>query len=664
MFRKWRRARGAARAQLQFVAAAILMSAAGAIPTNFVYPMITGRSTYSWLGPLFVLLFVAIVGHAIIRHRLLDLRLVVHRSLTFAAAVLVSLLPVIAVLTYFWPQLFQHLDPIDSAIALAAIVGVSVLVPLVRDVAGRLLDRYVYRAQANYQRTVREASRALTRVLDLKVLLPFLNSTLGRATGAEGAAVYLVEEGTLRKAISEHRHDDGHFDAPAEAPAVVLRSLARLREPIVAEEVGAADDGAAAAELRQALEGLGWALVLPLVFEDVVIGAIAVGAKRSGDPFYPQDLDLLSTLANQAGIAIRNGQLYAAVVLANEYIENIVATIDSGVVAIDANQKVAMFNRAAQQLTRRSEGDTKGGPVDALPACLAEPLAATLADGEPRVCAEADLPSGDRTLPVICITSPLRDPGGATLGAVAVFSDLTPLKELERERRRVERLAYFQALASGIAHEIKNPLVAIKTFAQLVPRRAHDRRFLDDFGRIVSREIGRMEHLTDRLRTLSRPGERSLHPVDLRIPIGDAVEFLAPAFEEKRVTLRIRMTESPCAILGHAGELEQLVLNLLMNAHEVTTAGGTVSVDLEASDGRARLAVGDSGPGIPAEILEKIFEPFFTTKQRGTGLGLAICAGIAEGHGARLRAANRPEGGAEFVVDFPVPAGAPTGVAA
>ena len=95
------------------------------------------------------------------------------------------------------------------------------------------------------------------------------------------------------------------------------------------------------------------------------------------------------------------------------------------------------------------------------------------------------------------------------LGAVAVFSDLTPLKELEVERRRAERLAYFQTLASGIAHEIKNPLVAIKTFAQLLPRRLGDARFLEEFGRISTREIDRIQRLVDRLRTLSRPARRS-----------------------------------------------------------------------------------------------------------------------------------------------------------
>src|SRR5439155_19488190 len=114
---------------------------------------------------------------------------------------------------------------------------------------------------------------------------------------------------------------------------------------------------------------LNWSLVLPLISEDTVIGLIAVGPKLSGDPFYPQDLDLLMTLANQAGVAVKNAQLYAQVVLANEYINRIVATIESGVVAIDAAGRISLFNRAAAQLTALPAEATPDRPVSVLPTC-------------------------------------------------------------------------------------------------------------------------------------------------------------------------------------------------------------------------------------------------------------------------------------------------------
>jgi signal transduction histidine kinase len=170
----------------------------------------------------------------------------------------------------------------------------------------------------------------------------------------------------------------------------------------------------------------------------------------------------------------------------------------------------------------------------------------------------------------------------------------------------------------------------------------------------VGHEIAKMERLLDRLRALSRPGERPHHPIDLRAPLGDAIEAMRPVFAEKSVVLSAAMGAAPCTILGDHSELEQLFLNLLMNAHEVTAPEGMVRVEVATTADRAIVAVVDTGPGVPPELLERVFEPFFSTKERGSGLGLAICASIAQTHGARIKATNRDAGGAVFTVDFPV----------
>ena len=584
----------------------------------------------------------------------MDLRLVVHRGLTFAIAMLLSLCPVAVALAFYWPTLVAHFGPDELIFLLGATVVVAFLVPPTRDIARRLLDRYVYRTRANYQRTVREASRMLTRVLDLKRLLPFISKTVVEATSVEGVAIYLRDEDGFRRAVAQRRNEASEFEAPATAPASVIAALTRVQEALVADEVARQIVTDADRMLSDDLAVTNWALLLPVISDDGLIAFIAVGSKLSGDPFYSQDLDLLMTLANQAGIAIKNARLYAQVVLANEYIENIVATIESGVVAITSAGRIAMFNRAAERLTGLAADEITGQTAARLAPCLSEPLRASAADGVARTLPEIELPGADRTRPVMCTTSPLRDPDGIVLGAVAVFSDLTPLKELEIERRRAERLAYFEVLASGIAHEIKNPLVAIKTFTQLLPRRAREPQFVDEFGRIVGREIHRMERVVDRLRTLAHPGRRPQHAVDVRAPLAEALEFMQATFDEKSVTIDASLGDTPCRVLGDHQNLEQLFLNLLMNAHEATPPGGALSIAVTREAEHVTVSVGDTGPGIAPELLEKIFEPFFTTKQRGSGLGLAISAGVAQAHGARLRAANHPGGGAIFSVQFPL----------
>lgn len=661
---KWQRAKGQERARLQHLGAAMLLSGSGPIIVNLLSPIVTGRSAYAWIGPYFGLSFLALVAHAIIRHRLMDLRLVIHRGLTLAIAMLVSLVPVAVLITLAWPRLSLHLETHELIILLATIAGVGLLIPLTRDGVGRLLDRYVYRTHANYQRTVREASKALTGVLDLRALLPFLTHTVVTSTQSEGVAVYLRDREGFRRAAHQAHPKSGGFGTPDRAPASVVRVLAEMRDVLVTDEILRERVGDGERRLHEELTRLNWALLLPLISESALIGVIAVGPKLSGDPFYPQDLDLLMTLANQAGIAVKNAQLYAQVVLANEYINNIVATIESGVVAIDATGEIVLFNRAAAQLTGIPAGRALGQPVTALPASLGEALQASVARSRAFTQPEVELSDGVTTRPIICTTSPLRDPEGAVLGAVTVFSDLTPLKELEAGRRHAERLAYFEMLASGIAHEIKNPLVAIKTFAQLLPRRHTDAHFVEEFGRIAAREIGRMERLLERLRTLSRPSDRPRHPLDLRLPIRDALETMRAAFEEKSIVVSVALGQDACTILGDHAELEQLFLNLLMNAHEATPPRGMLRVELAVTGGLATAAVIDTGPGVPAALLDHVFQPFFTTKQGGSGLGLAICAAIAQTHGAKLKAANRRPGGAVFTVEFPAPAGAPVTVGA
>ena len=657
-------ARGLARLQLHYLAAGILIGGTGGITMNLLVPLLTGDSRYSWIGPLFILVFIALVAHAIIRHRLMDLRLVIHRGLTLVAAMLVSLLPVAIFLTVAWPRLSLHLESHELVVLLTAIALVSLLIPLIRDLAGQLLDRYVYRTHANYQRTLREASRALTGFLDLKALLPFLTETVATPTRCEGVAIYLRNRRGFRRAAREPRPVQGHFEAPDEAPVGTVAALDRTRDLLLCEEVMRERPTEERRQLHEELTRLNWSLVLPLISENTVIGLIAIGPKLSGDPFYPQDLDLLMTLANQAGVAVKNAQLYARVVLANEYINSIVATIESGVVAIDATGQIELFNRAAAQLTGLATEQTLSQPVAVLPPCLRDALVGSVAEGRALTQPEVDLSDGATTRPIICATSPLLDPAGTVLGAVAVFSDLTPLKELQEGRRRAERLSYFEMLASGIAHEIKNPLVAIKTFAQLLPRRHADAQFIAEFGRIAAREIQRMERLLERLRTLSRPSDRPRQPLDLRIPVTEAVETMRAAFEEKNITVALTTPPTPCMIRGDHAELAQLFLNLLMNAHEATPPRGSLPVEVIVTETHASAAVFDAGPGVPADLLDRVFEPFFTTKQRGSGLGLAICAAIAQTHDAKLKVANQPAGGAVFSVEFPLAAGARAPVSA
>jgi PAS domain S-box-containing protein len=438
---------------------------------------------------------------------------------------------------------------------------------------------------------------------------------------------------------------------------------------LFSDEVLSVDPSYPTDSLRDLLDSLRTEVVVPLREEGDLIGFITIGAKRSGDPYFSNDVDLLTTLANQAAVAVRNAQTHARVVHMNEQMNKVLETIESGVVAVGPRGRITLFNRAAEHLTGTSTKLALGHPPEGLPAPLAELLKSTAADRQPRSHIEFSLPGlTGQLVPLICSTSPLRGPGGATLGAVAVLNDISRLKELEQEKRRAERLASIEAIASGLVHEIRNPLVGIKTYAQLLPSRGASEEFRDMFSRTAGREIGRIDDLLSRFRTISGASREPMKTVDISEPLRDTLETLHAQLVDRQIHLRQVGDMAHRPVLGNRSQLQQLFLNLCLNAIQAMEPGGELTVrvaDLSEGGGSTILVeVADTGPGIPDDLLATIFDPFVTTKPHGTGLGLAICRGIADAHHARLVARNnvgRP--GCTFTVEFPVPSGRPTRVA-
>jgi two-component system, NtrC family, sensor histidine kinase HydH len=163
-----------------------------------------------------------------------------------------------------------------------------------------------------------------------------------------------------------------------------------------------------------------------------------------------------------------------------------------------------------------------------------------------------------------------------------------------------------------------------------------------------------MERLLGRLRNMVGDERRPKVPLDLRAPLTDAVEFMQAVFDEKGIMVKLVIGDTLFTVVGDHEALEQLFINLLMNAHEATPPRGSVCIEMRHDTGNVSVSVSDTGPGIRSDLIDQIFEPFFSTKQRGSGLGLAIAAGVAQSHNAVLSAGNQTAGGAVFTVVFPL----------
>jgi PAS domain S-box-containing protein len=657
--RKYRSVTGPLRIQTGYLLLALSIPIAFGTLTNLLIPLLLGTSTLSKFGPLFSLGMIALIGHAIIRHRLMDIRVKVRRGVVYLAAVLVAGLALLALLVVSNALFHDEHQAPNREILLALLVAV-LFAPLKGQIQ-RAFDRYLYREPYDYQRTIRETSRVLSTTIDLPALLGHFARTVGATLRPEGLAIYLLDEEDGR---FERAHLLGHGAFPDHAsPALpLLAQLEGERRLLFRDEVGQQPAGPDPEAMLADFARLGSEVLVPLIEGDRVIGFLAVGAKRSGDPFFSDDADLLATLANQSAVAVRNAQVHHQVLLVNEHIQRILATIESGVVAVGARGRITLFNRAAETLVGVSASALRGQPVGHLPVSLARLLEATAADGESRSLVEFALPnSAGQPIPLMCSTSPLIGSQGARLGAVAIFSDLSRLKELEQEKRRAERLASLEAIASGMVHEIRNPLVSLKAFTQLLPTRFDDPEFRGSLVRVADREISRIDELLGRFRTLSSAQAQPMALVDVMDPLRATLELLHPEMEARKVRLRRVGGDGPLhQITGNASQMEQLFHNLILNAVEVMNEGGELTVrvaDLSEAGGSSLLVeVSDTGPGIPADLVDKIFNPFVTSKARGSGLGLAICSSIADAHRATLRARNHVgHPGCTFTVEFPVP---------
>ncbi len=671
LVRKLRLLDGILAVQVRYLFLGTLITAIGGTFTNLLIPLVFGTSRFSQYGPLFSFVMVAMIAHAIVRHRLMDIRVVIKKSVVYVVAFVAAgafLTGLILGSNVLFPT---HRWRLGREILLSLLV--ALLFHPLKSRIQQAFDRYLYRESYDYQRIIREASRVMATMLDLQPLLAYVSDVIVRTVRPEFVTVYLRNrEGqdyhlSLTRSFIENGRARRLETIAGSSPLASV--LAKERTDLVRDDLRRDDLDPNIRSALKELGDFGGELALPLLQENQLSGFLLIGAKRSGDPYFSEDLDLLSTLASQAATAVTNARLYAEVVLVNEYVQNILKTMESGVIVADVEGRVTLINSAAERMMGLDSTSLRSGPIGQLPLGLVDSIRATLVDGVPRLQVETTLTGADgQVTPVVCSTSPFSDAQERMLGVVLVFSDLTRLKELEDEKRRAARLASFQSMASGIAHEIKNPLVAIKTFAQLLPKKFAEEDFRDNFSRVATREINRIDDLVERLRVLAAPS-KPLHPLDLREPVEETLDLLRPQLEDRRISVTRLYDERLPAVMGEPAQLKQLVLNLFLNAIEAMEPGGVLTIRLKGGEGSGdstlRMEISDTGCGIPEELSEKVFDPFFSTKRRGTGLGLAICRGIADAHRATIRAENNSGApGTTISLAFPVAARVPTEVQA
>jgi two-component system nitrogen regulation sensor histidine kinase GlnL len=345
----------------------------------------------------------------------------------------------------------------------------------------------------------------------------------------------------------------------------------------------------------------------------------------------------------------------------------VLASIEDGVIVLDGDGAVTDVNPAAEQLTGVSAAQAIGTDVARLfraTPWLADIARGTLTEGAARRRDEGMLASRRGSLPVSAACSPILDGNGRTHGAVLVLHDLTLQQTLEATTRRIDRLAGLGTVASGLAHEIRNPLGGIKGAAQLLRGALADPELLH-CADIIIHEVDRLDGLVEQLHELARPPRLALESINIHRVLNDVLALERQTPDWGAVVLRTAFDPSLPAVDGDRAQLMQVFLNLVKNALEALGGRGelAVSTRLEAafrirrSGTRGRflsVLVEDTGPGISEDDQTRLFSPFFSTKPRGSGLGLALCHRIVTQHGGTITHEPRRGGGTCFRVTLPV----------
>ncbi len=665
MYRKARRLRGLQRVQVTYVLVGLLVGQSVALVTLILLPLVWNNSYYSRWGSLSYIFVIAAMAYALAPRHIIDLRIAARRAVAFLFATLPVLLIAFVLLVVTHAFIRAEDRRVVLAYMITGLLMGVVILPLYAYVR-RMIERSMSGEERLQQRFDLHAE-AILRSLDLTDLLRLSADAIFDMLQPTTASIFLRDEasGDYICRASRSAGDD-----PPQLPErcvlskyhILVRAATHSADMLHRDEIFRFRSLQRAKPLADAMSRLQAEIVTPLKWEGELVGLVCLGPKLSGDMYQSEEIERLHSMMPLVSLAMQNTNLYAEMVGMKEYSATILREMDSSVIAVGADGHIFLYNAAAERTIGLSRDEVLNKGLEVLPRDIAQCLRRAVEHGEVRSADRLELPRpGQEPLPIACSTSAFTNPLTQTGGAVAVISDLTVIQELEHERRRAERLGLMRILTAGMAHEIRNPLVAIRTFAELLPTRLHDEEFRSAFLATATDEIERIDQLVGQLLMLSKPAGAVTEAVDVNRVCQAVIRSASAQAESRQVALVAKLVDIYQRPIGDESRLHQALVNLVNNALQAEPPGGRVEVITEeVHDARGNIRVlirvYNASSYIPAGNVDEIFEPFYTDKAEGTGLGLAICQTIIEEHNGTITVHSELGEGTEFVVELPAQA--------
>jgi PAS domain S-box-containing protein len=655
---------GIQQVELQFAVLAFTVSAVMGVMLSQVIPLITGFESAAQFLPLSAIVLSGIIAYGIVTQRIMSVNDVLRRSSAYA------LLTVYLCLLYLTLQWLGERalagwlsDPRAFAHVLATLSVVLSMAPAhgrMQRVTNRL---FINMQTLDVQRTMRQAQAVLLSIGTTAELLQRFARILTQALGTDRVSI-LVSNG-------EH-FQQAYPNPPGNAPAIVLEELDPLvrmlrvsEEPVSLDSLRRMRPDPIRSGARQRLTEHDAVIAMGIRLKSRLEGVVLLGCRLSGRIYGATEQEAIQLLCNQLGVALDNAKLYTAVQDSKIYNDILLDNLVSGVIAVNADNTIGYFNREAERIIGLPAREMLHRDVGALPGALADILRTTHRTGRGEHDLELVAMIDGRGVHLRVGSSLLHGHTGETLGALLVFHDMTEMHRLQEQIRRSDRLASMGTLSAGMAHEIKNPLVTIKTFTQLLPERFEDPEFRESFASLVGAEVKRIDTIVSQLLTFARPSKPVISEIRLRNVLDESLRLVEQEMRRKSITVFRSYTEDDDTIHGDADLLSQAFVNFFLNAQEAMQDGGELHVGLHVTRDGARggwshaarslveASIRDTGQGILPDDLDHIFDPFFTTKSEGTGLGLSVSHGIIDEQHGVIDVVSEVGKGTMFTIRFP-----------
>ncbi len=670
--RDTRRAKGIRRSEFTFIltgAVATLSSVLLAYLLGFFFD----RAHLVWFAPFRILVFSLIVAYGIATRKIMDVGFLLRRALSYVLLAVYLL----SIYTVLWWLTFAALNPIapsssrSIAHILAALVVAFAMAPA-RGVSQSLADRlFVGTRGLDFRATVGKAAAILESITTLPELLRRFAETIAEAVGTDRVAIYLAtNKGRFSLQYPPATSPSEPLYPEIYADGVLMRWLREHREPVILDELQRIRTTPETLAVRDRLEELDVVAALGVFARENLAGIMLLGPRLSGRIYGRVEQDALTVLCGQLGIAVDNAKLFTEVENARIYNEILLQNLTTGVIAADAEGRITVFNQEAEQITGIVPAGMLDRSIEELPASISEILSETLTTKTRQENREVYLRSRHGNVVARASGSIFQSQDGQLLGALMVLTDVTALKRLELQIRRSDRLASLGTLSAGMAHEIKNPLVSIKTFAQLLPERYEESDFRETFSSLIVHEIDRIDSLVNQLLRFARPTKPLLRPMHVHEILEKALLLVQHRLYQKEVKLTRAWDANVDTVHADSDQLEQVFLNFFLNAMDAMKRGGELTVSTKIKTGDAistpflsesndarevlRISICDTGEGIKSEDLPHVFDPFFTTKDYGTGLGLSVVHGIIQEHGGQIEVESELTKGTSFHIYLPL----------